>query len=309
MVTELSSSVKYTVLIEAFNQAKKALHGARLKKKVAKEAYDKSETEDISKMERHSLFFNQKREKHRFKAKKAKLKFIREQLRLWFKQNPNETTPDMLIEVNERIKNLGINDDGFAITPKKGKDKIKKLKKDHLFEIDKKKKIKHHKQDDDLKPVKIKHKSDAEVGKDLKYHADKKNSKEFNKVKKPKNFKSEAKAYENTERNNSEKKSSFTKSSKDAETSEIENVQTAAPELTIIEGIGLKVQEVLHAHNISTFSDIVKTPIDAMRQILKSHKLYVINPTTWAEQAQLVIDNKMDELKALQSVLKYGKRV
>ena len=80
MVTEPSSSVKYTILLQAFNQAKKALHVARVNKKVAKEAREKGESEDISKMERHVLIFDFKREKHRFKAKKAKLKLIRQRL-------------------------------------------------------------------------------------------------------------------------------------------------------------------------------------------------------------------------------------
>lgn len=309
MVTEPSSSVKYAVLVQAFNQSKKALQAARLKKKVAKEARDKGDSEDISKMERHSLFFSHKREKHRFKAKKAKLKFIREQLRLWFKLNPNETTPDMLTQVNERIKNLGNNEDGLPNASKKAKDKVKKIKKGHLLEIDKEKKVKHHKHIDDLNFIKVKLKKDSEEVKGLKTQQDKKSLTADSKVIAPKNIKPKEQPVEITERNNDEKKSFLQNPSIDKASLGANNLQTSIPDLTIIEGIGPKVLVVLNSHNILTFSDIVQISVDSLRQILKAHKLYIINPTTWAEQAQLVIENKMDELKALQLILKNGKRV
>lgn len=309
MVTEPSSSVKYTVLVQAFNQSKKALHVARVNKKVAKEAREKGESEDISKMERHVLIFDFKREKHRFKAKKAKLKLIREQLRLWFKANPNETTPEMLRQVNERIKNLQKVEGDVLQLPKNKKEKVKKIKKDRLLEIDKEKKVKQNKHNDVVKFVKVKHKIDVEATKEKKSYRDKKSLKEFSLASKPKILKTEEQTNEVVQHSKLKNKPSLPNFSIETTSLETKNERPTQTDLTIIEGIGPKVQQVLNSHNIFTFSDIVQSSVDSMRQILKAHKLYIINPSTWAEQAQLVIENKMDELKVLQLALKNGKRI
>ena len=84
MAAEPSNFVKYTVLIQEFKKAQNVLKTAHKKKKEAKIARHKGENEDISKTELHILVFDHKLEKHRFKARKLKLKLIKEKLRLWF---------------------------------------------------------------------------------------------------------------------------------------------------------------------------------------------------------------------------------
>jgi large subunit ribosomal protein L17 len=84
---------------------------------------------------------------------------------------------------------------------------------------------------------------------------------------------------------------------------------TGADDLTIIEGIGPKAAEVLVAAGIVTFTDLVATSADKVKEILTASTARVghLDPTTWAQQAQLAADGKMDELKTLQDSLNGGK--
>lgn len=86
--------------------------------------------------------------------------------------------------------------------------------------------------------------------------------------------------------------------------------QATTDDLTLIEGIGKKIAEVLNAAGIDSFSDLSKYTKASLEAILedaggryKSH-----DPTTWAEQAELAASGKMKQLKALQKELKGGKR-
>jgi large subunit ribosomal protein L17 len=80
-------------------------------------------------------------------------------------------------------------------------------------------------------------------------------------------------------------------------------------DLVIIEGIGPKAAEVLNAAGITTFAELANTPAEKVKEILTSSEARVghLDPTTWAEQAQLAADGKMDELKELQDRLNGGK--
>jgi large subunit ribosomal protein L17 len=83
----------------------------------------------------------------------------------------------------------------------------------------------------------------------------------------------------------------------------------AGDDLVIIEGIGPKAAEVLNAAGITTFLQLVETPAEKVKEILTSSEARVghLDPTTWAQQAQLAADGKMDELKELQDKLNNGK--
>jgi predicted flap endonuclease-1-like 5' DNA nuclease len=83
----------------------------------------------------------------------------------------------------------------------------------------------------------------------------------------------------------------------------------AKDNLSLVEGIGAKVTQTLHDAGIHTFAQLAKTNVDTLKSILKAAKNYLANPTTWAEQAQLIVDNKIDELKTLQETLKGGRKV
>ncbi len=82
-------------------------------------------------------------------------------------------------------------------------------------------------------------------------------------------------------------------------------------DLKIIEGIGPKASDVLVAAGIDTFSKLANTPAENVKEILDAAEAKVqhLDPTTWAQQAQLAADGKMDELKKLQDELNGGKAV
>lgn len=82
-------------------------------------------------------------------------------------------------------------------------------------------------------------------------------------------------------------------------------------DLKLIEGVGPKAAEALVEAGITTFSKLAKTSADAVKAILEASEsqLSHLDPTTWAQQAQLAADGKMDELKKLQDELNGGKAV
>jgi large subunit ribosomal protein L21 len=82
-------------------------------------------------------------------------------------------------------------------------------------------------------------------------------------------------------------------------------------DLKIIEGIGPKAAEALVVAGIDTFAKLAKAEAAAVKEILEAStsKLSHLDPTTWAQQAQLAADGKMDELKKLQDELNGGKAV
>ncbi|MEZ7499010.1 50S ribosomal protein L21 [Flavobacterium sp. Arc3] len=84
-----------------------------------------------------------------------------------------------------------------------------------------------------------------------------------------------------------------------------------ADDLKIVEGVGPKAAEALVAAGIDTFAKLAKAKAAAVKEILEASesKLSHLDPTTWAQQAQLAADGKMDELKKLQDELNGGKAV
>jgi large subunit ribosomal protein L21 len=82
-------------------------------------------------------------------------------------------------------------------------------------------------------------------------------------------------------------------------------------DLKIIEGIGPKAADVLVAAGIDTFAKLATTDAAKVKEILDGAEAKVqhLDPTTWAQQAQLAADGKMDELKKLQDELNGGRAV
>jgi predicted flap endonuclease-1-like 5' DNA nuclease len=78
--------------------------------------------------------------------------------------------------------------------------------------------------------------------------------------------------------------------------------------LQIIEGIGPKIEELLHASGINTWADLAKASFERLRQILDdagpSYRVH--NPGTWSEQASLAAAGKWEELIVLQKALDAG---
>ncbi len=80
-------------------------------------------------------------------------------------------------------------------------------------------------------------------------------------------------------------------------------------DLKLIEGIGPKVAETLVAAGIVTFADLAATTAEKVKEILDASEgnFNAADPTTWAQQAQLAADGKMEELKELQDRLHGGR--
>jgi predicted flap endonuclease-1-like 5' DNA nuclease len=88
----------------------------------------------------------------------------------------------------------------------------------------------------------------------------------------------------------------------------IEPKAPAIPEdLTIIEGIGPKINSVLHAAGINTFADLASADVGTVKKILLDANLRLADPTSWSKQAALARDGKFDELKVLQDSLSAGR--
>jgi large subunit ribosomal protein L17 len=80
-------------------------------------------------------------------------------------------------------------------------------------------------------------------------------------------------------------------------------------DLTRIEGIGPKVNQLLQAAGIQTFAQLAETSPESLKPILAAEGLQLIDPGTWPEQARLISEGKMEELEALTSRLKAGRHV
>jgi predicted flap endonuclease-1-like 5' DNA nuclease len=87
-------------------------------------------------------------------------------------------------------------------------------------------------------------------------------------------------------------------------------VVSTKDDLKIVEGIGPKIEELLNAAGISTWTQLSKSKADALKAILAGGgKRYAIHdPSTWAQQAGLAAEGKMEELKTWQAELTGGKK-
>lgn len=93
------------------------------------------------------------------------------------------------------------------------------------------------------------------------------------------------------------------------ETPVVPPTATGKPDkLTVIEGIGPKIQSLLHGAGILTFAELAATPYDRLRTLLDENGLRFADPTTWPDQAKYAAEGKLDELKEFQSTLKGGRR-
>jgi ribosomal protein L31 len=97
------------------------------------------------------------------------------------------------------------------------------------------------------------------------------------------------------------------------ETVEVKNVDTEADatvpnvDLTIVEGIGPKIAELLIEKGISTFALLADAPVADIQTILDENSLGGHKADTWPAQAALARDGKMEELETLKKELDGGK--
>ena len=84
---------------------------------------------------------------------------------------------------------------------------------------------------------------------------------------------------------------------------------TASDDLTIIEGIGPKIAELLIAAGITDFAQLAASKKTAIADVLSNagSRYAMHDPTTWPQQAKLAAGGKWEQLKKLQEELKAGK--
>jgi predicted flap endonuclease-1-like 5' DNA nuclease len=80
-------------------------------------------------------------------------------------------------------------------------------------------------------------------------------------------------------------------------------------DLTVIEGIGPKIQELLFQYGIRTYRQLATTDVTRIKEILRSAgpQLAMHDPGTWTAQALLAANDEWDNLKAYQGYLSAGK--
>ena len=78
-------------------------------------------------------------------------------------------------------------------------------------------------------------------------------------------------------------------------------------DLTLIEGVGPKAQEALWKAGFRTFADVAEASAEALKAALDKAGLKLLDPTTWPQQAQLVVKDDLSALKALQDKLRGGR--
>jgi len=76
-------------------------------------------------------------------------------------------------------------------------------------------------------------------------------------------------------------------------------------DLTVIEGIGPKVDELFRVNGITTFLQVSRLGVGEMQAILDKGGTHfrLANPHTWAQQASLALENRWSDLKKLQHEL------
>lgn len=99
------------------------------------------------------------------------------------------------------------------------------------------------------------------------------------------------------------KKSMAKKVEKQVEAIKEDVADWGTDDLTKIEGIGPKIQEVFYAAWIKTYADLSSSKVWDLRSILADNKLSQHEPKTWKKQATLAKNGKWDALEELQKEL------
>ena len=79
-------------------------------------------------------------------------------------------------------------------------------------------------------------------------------------------------------------------------------------DLTLLEGIGPKVNSILATAGIETFSQLAETDVNNLKEILDAAGFKYMDPTTWPEQARLLAAGNNEEFDNLVSSLKGGRK-
>ena len=87
-------------------------------------------------------------------------------------------------------------------------------------------------------------------------------------------------------------------------------VETRRDDLTIVEGIGPKIAELLNNSGIYTFEQLANTDVATLQAILENAgpRFQMHKADTWAEQSLYAANGQWDELKTWQDTLNGGKK-
>ena len=90
----------------------------------------------------------------------------------------------------------------------------------------------------------------------------------------------------------------------------VEAIAVTPDDLTVIEGIGPKIAELLAADGITTFAALAATPADRLKELLLAggRRFAIADPATWSQQAALAASGDKAGLAALQALLKGGRK-
>lgn len=90
-----------------------------------------------------------------------------------------------------------------------------------------------------------------------------------------------------------------------------EPIYSTKDDLSVIEGIGPKIEEILNSYGIYTWRELAMTPISNLKNILEKSgkKFQMHDPSTWPEQAKMADQGKWDELRKWQDALHGGVQV
>jgi len=81
-------------------------------------------------------------------------------------------------------------------------------------------------------------------------------------------------------------------------------------DLTVIEGIGPKIQMLLNQYGIFSYRHLAEADVVRLKEILSTAgpQLAMHDPGTWPSQASLAANDQWDTLKSVQGFLKGGKK-
>ncbi len=79
-------------------------------------------------------------------------------------------------------------------------------------------------------------------------------------------------------------------------------------DFTVVEGIGPKINDLIHADSIHTYSELAKTSVDDIQKILDNAgpRYRLAKPGTWPAQAEMAANNQWESLKIWQDELDGG---
>jgi predicted flap endonuclease-1-like 5' DNA nuclease len=86
-----------------------------------------------------------------------------------------------------------------------------------------------------------------------------------------------------------------------------EPMEVPADDLTVVEGVGPRINELLQGAGIRTFDQLAEADPSQLKEILDANGLGFADPASWPEQAKLAAAGKLDELQALKDSLKGGR--